>query len=97
MGNSVPYPTILAQEVLARVFNSQLSYTGYPTKAKEPCLPYYLPMTGRRRDGFIPFSRAFVQSEMQTASFRFELSLPIPFPTLVDLHIHILLDTMLTH
>ena len=39
------------------------SKTGYLIKAKEPSLPYYLPI-------FMPFSRTLVQSEKQTASSR---------------------------
>ena len=41
--------------------------TDYPTKAKEPNLPYYLPIAKGRTDGFIPSSRTFVQKGMQTA------------------------------
>ena len=34
---------------------------------KKPSLPHYLPVAGKRRDGFMPFLRALVQSETQTA------------------------------
>ena len=33
-------------------------------------MPDYLPTDGRRKDGFIPFPRALVQSEIKTASSR---------------------------
>ena len=46
------------------------SSTGCLTKAKEYRLPYDLRIAEvRRTDGFIPFSTALVQSEIQTASF----------------------------
>ena len=49
---------------------SQFSFlTDYRAMVKECCLPYYLSPV-ERRDGFMPFSRALVQSEMQTASYR---------------------------
>ena len=47
-----------------RVF---FSYIGCHTKAKEPNLPYYLPITRESRDGFMPFLRGLVQCELQTA------------------------------
>ena len=53
--------------------NSELffSYNGLPThKATEPNLPLYLLISGGRRDGFMLFLRASVQSEMQTAVFK---------------------------
>ena len=31
--------------------------------AKEPILPYYLPIARKNVDGFMPFPRALVQSE----------------------------------
>ena len=40
------------------------SKTGCLTKAKEPSLPYYLPIAGARTDGFIPFPKALGQTEM---------------------------------
>ena len=40
------------------------------TKAEEPSLPYYLPITGERIIGFIPFPRVLVLCEMQSVSFR---------------------------
>ena len=46
------------------------SYTSCLTEAKEPSLPYYLPITGGRIIGFIPFPRVLVLCEMQSASFR---------------------------
>ena len=52
--------------------NSEISFskTGCLTKAKEPSLPYYLPLAGRRIIRFIPFPRVLVQCEMQSASSR---------------------------
>ena len=38
------------------------------SKIKEPRLPYYLPITGRRIIGVIPFLRVLVLCEMQIAS-----------------------------
>ena len=40
------------------------------TKAKESSLPYYLPMDGGRRDGFMLFFKVLMQSETQTALSR---------------------------
>ena len=53
--------------------NSEFSFsqTSYLTKPKEPSLSYYLPIaTKGRRDGFMPFWRALVQNETQTATSR---------------------------
>ena len=51
--------------------NSEFSffYTGCLIEAKEPYLPYYLLIVGRT-NGYMPFSRALVQREMQTVSSR---------------------------
>ena len=59
-------------------FHSKFSFskTGCLTKTKEPSRPYNLPITG----GFMPFPRALMQSETQTASSRFELGSLIAFP-----------------
>ena len=38
------------------------SYTGFHTKVREPSLPYYLPIAGDRRIGFIPYPSVLVQS-----------------------------------
>ena len=46
------------------------SSTGCLTKAKEPCLPYYLKIGKVRTDGFLPFLEALVQNEMQGDSSR---------------------------
>ena len=46
------------------------SYTSCFTKAKEPSLSYYLPITGGRIIGFIPFLRVLVLCEMQSFSSR---------------------------
>ena len=46
------------------------SLTSCLTKAEEPSLPYYLPITGGKIIGFIPFPRVLVLCEMQSVSFR---------------------------
>ena len=53
-------------------FNSKFSFsqTSCFTKAEEPSLPYYLPITGGRIIGFIPFPRVLVLCEMQSVSSR---------------------------
>ena len=57
--------------------NSEFSFsqTGCLTKAKEPSLPYYLPIVVERRIGFMPFLRVsiLVVSEMLSAFPGFEL------------------------
>ena len=52
--------------------NSEFSFSlaGCHTKSKEPSLLYYLPITGGRMVGFIPFPRVLVLCEMQTALSR---------------------------
>ena len=52
--------------------NSEFSFseTSCLTKAKEPSLPYYLPIAGGRIIGFIPFPRVLVLCEMQSVSSR---------------------------
>ena len=52
--------------------NSEFSFskTSSLTKAKEPSLPYYLPIAGGRIIGFIPFPRVLVLCEMQSVSSR---------------------------
>ena len=52
--------------------NSEFSFslTISLTMAGEPSLSYYLPITGGRIIGFIPFPRVLVQCEMQSVSFR---------------------------
>ena len=49
--------------------NSEFSFskTGCHTKVKDPCLPYYLPITGGRSVGFVPFSTVVALWEIQTA------------------------------
>ena len=50
------YPDTLSAGDLNSEFS--FSYNGKsvdPTKAREPCLPYYLPISKSRRDGFTPF------------------------------------------
>ena len=49
------------------------------TKAKEPSLPYYIPITGGRIIGFPPFPRVLVLHEMQSASSRFDDAMSISF------------------
>ena len=51
------YPTLLVEGL-----NSEFSFslTGCPTKAREPSLPYYLPITDERREILLPFQRALV-------------------------------------
>ena len=44
------------------------SYTGCPTKVKEPNMSYYIAITEGRIVGFIAFPRTLVQCEMQLAS-----------------------------
>ena len=53
--------------------NSEISFswTGYHTRVKESCLPYYLPIAEGRLVGFILFLMVFVLREMQIASSRF--------------------------
>ena len=48
-------------------FNSEFSFslTSCLTKAEETSLPYYLPITGGRLIGFLPFPRVLVLCEMQ--------------------------------
>ena len=46
-----------------------ITLSGCFTNAREPSLLYYLPIT-KRRNEFIPFPGALVQSEMQTALSR---------------------------
>ena len=55
-----------------RSLNSEYSFskTSCLAKAKEPSLPYYLPIAGGRIIGFIPFPRVLVQCEMQSVSSR---------------------------
>ena len=62
-------------QVKLNVVNSNLNQiqfsslkSGYLTRAKEPCLLYCLPITTGRWDGFMPFPRALVLRETQTAS-----------------------------
>ena len=52
--------------------NSEFSFslTSCLTPAEEHSLPYYLPIAGGRRIGFIPFPRVLVQCEMQSVSSR---------------------------
>ena len=52
--------------------NSEFSFsqTSSLTKAEEHSLPYYLPITGGRIIGFIPFPRVLVLCEMQSVSPR---------------------------
>ena len=52
--------------------NSEFSFsqTSCLTKAKEPSLPYYLPIAGGRIIRFIPFPRVLVLCEMQSVSSR---------------------------
>ena len=59
-------------QFLSGVLNSEFSFSKISslTKAEEPCLPYYLPIAGRRIIGFIPFPRVLVLYEMQSVSSR---------------------------
>ena len=45
--------------------NSELSFskTGCQTKATEHSLPYYVHITGGRRDGFMPFPKTLALRE----------------------------------
>ena len=53
------------------MLNSGISFkTSYQTNAREPTLPYYVPVSGRGIDGFILFSMILAQSETQTVSSR---------------------------
>ena len=49
---------------------SWFEFIGWCTKSKEPILPYNLSIAVWRTNGFMPFSKALAQSEMQTASSR---------------------------
>ena len=46
------------------------SYTSCLTKTEDLSLPHYLPITGGRIFGFIPFPRVLVPCEMQSVSSR---------------------------
>ena len=52
--------------------NSEFSFskTSCLMKVEELCLPYYLPISGGRIIGFIPFPRVLVCCEMQSVSSR---------------------------
>ena len=54
-------------------------------KAQELNLPYYQPITRGRKDGFMPFTRTLVQSEMQSVLSWIELRLPISFLTAITI------------
>ena len=51
-------------------FRFSLFYTGCLTQANEPSLIYYLSIAGGRRDWFISFSWALVQSKILTTLLR---------------------------
>ena len=55
-----------------KALNSEFSFSSTIclTKADEPCLPYYLPISWGRIIGFIPFPRVLVLCEMQLVSAR---------------------------
>ena len=48
--------------------NSKFSFSYCLTKTKEPSLPYYLPISGGKLIGFIPFPVVLVLFEMQSIS-----------------------------
>ena len=58
------------------------SRTGCLLYAKDPSLPYHLPICGWRIIGFIPYPRVLVLFEMQSASLRFQLVSPCLFPNI---------------
>ena len=70
------YPFHTSRSILSRFkstgLNSEFSFSksGYYTKAKEPRLPHYLPLVGRRIVKFIPFPRVSVLCQTEIASFR---------------------------
>ena len=72
---------VLAYEIL---FDFVFIYVCY-SKVKEPKLLYYLPTAGARIVGFIHFLSVFALCEIQTASYRFELGSPCPFPTTITI------------
>ena len=56
--------TVVKQSTVGLNLNFFFFYSGCPTKAKEPSLPYYSPITGERRNGFMFFQvkgHSFVQ------------------------------------
>ena len=55
------------------------SLTDCHSNAKEISLPYYLPITGERIVGFMPFTKVLARCKMQTRP-EFELGIPSPFP-----------------
>ena len=65
--------------------NSEFSFsqTSCHTKAKEPSLPYYLPIAGGRIIGFIPFPRVLVLCNQSRPGF--ELVSPCPFPMTITI------------
>ena len=62
-------------------FNSEFSFskTSCLTKVEEPSLPYYLPITGGRIIGFIPFPRVLVLCEMQSVSSKIWTRVAVSF------------------
>ena len=62
-------------------------WVGCLTWVEELSLPYYLAIARKRTDGFMPFPRALVQSEMHQSHPGFELGLPRPFPLRMTLNV----------
>ena len=62
--------------------NSEFSFskTSCLTKAEEPSLPYYLPITGGRIFGFIPFPRVLVLCEMLSVRYRIWTRVAVSIP-----------------
>ena len=61
--------------------NSEFSFslTGCYANVKEPIMPYYLHIAGRRIIGFIPFLKGRVLALCKQPRLGFELELPCPF------------------
>ena len=72
--------------------NSEFSFslTSCLIKAEVPSLPYYLPITGGRIIGFIPFPRVLVLCEMQSVSSRIWTRVVVSISyALTPIYIHI--------
>ena len=82
---------VIQGQFLSRIhivgLNSEFSfsYIGYHVKAKQPCLPCYLPIAGSRRKWLMPFPKAFPKAlktrKKQTVLF----GLTNSFPTMITI------------
>ena len=68
-------------------WNSVFSFCkiGWHIEVKEPSLPYYLPIFGKRILGYILLQKLLVLCEMQTSRLGFELGSPCPFFTTITI------------